>query len=1223
MVPADLADRLDQIQLPDTRQWDLLHELDAALDEHRRDDAVEVLAKLDGESPEHRITLDAHRRLALYDANAEQLARHVDRLRQDYPDDDVLNLQWLSVMRDQQTRAERLDCYRRLNERPHCHPLIRREYATELTADASQLPLAVFLLKRILRQMPTDGRSFHAYALALWDMGKEYREQSLQLFRFAACLEERDEVLSEAYLIAAHHFRRTEEALEFLRNRFERHGKKSGWPAQTLSDAYRRLCREEEALQVLEEAVALRPDDGELCLSAMEAFASAGSQYLPRAEELLAQAEGKASNARWLQSDAFLASVKGELPRALEAWQQIFVSQPLSSEAHSSIARLLAETQSTQAALDWLEEVAARFPHHVPLQELRISWLRDDAPEQAEQAIRETLQQMPDNAWLIRELAFLLVERGETDEATQLTERAFQIESQTPAHHHLRAAILERQGDLAGAREEYHRALDLGIDNIHAMTELISCCETPEDRRAELDFIREELTNQVVFGDAIVAFRSLARETLTADEVLEVLQAANDERPDLWQTWSTVIQQLGDMNLLDEAQEVSEAATSRFPLIPRLWLDRGLIHRARGEFEDERAALEKAWEISPYWYPVVDALCEVHERNRDYDSARELLEQLTQSDPLQSRHHSRLAEYLWRSEDHDGAIERAETAIQLAPGNYDAWSMLHHWSTIVGRPDRPAELARELTVNRPNETRSWLTLVRSLDGPETERERHQALDRAIRLNERCEDAYTLRAQIYAEAGEYEKAINACRPPVFGDSPPFDLQLTQARIEAQFNGPESGMQLLRTALDKEPEYYGGWMQLSDWARDLDDRTEYLRCAEQMVRLEPHDPISMGYLGEAYVANERIPDAIKTFRRAFDLTPDYEFAGIWLFDLYLEEERDADKAADVLETLQRYGTPSPLIQSRVVQLAAFRDDRDAAQQAFVDLCVMEGDLEWGLQNALRAFHDAQWGPVGTRWLGETLTHPDVNAEVATAWGNLSVNDGVDIEGELVEKLLAREERPELFERSAEEYMGALLECGYEERALAFIDRHRERLRQSNRTWAQVGYVYATLYRYEDGYQWLGDWQTRDELQPWMLFNFVEAARALKDDDAARLAGQTALQLPEGDATSPMHLIWLALEDPFDDELRRDCMQYVDPESIHPGLKFLWQLVAAVDEMLAGAPFAEVKGHVEGAIQEYGHTLKIEPGHQRFLRRTIKLIAKHYGGLAARWWGLVRGR
>lgn len=1220
MVPEANRAALESLDLPDAQLWDMLHELDSCLDRHDRDAAILVLQRMDSSAADHRVTMDAHRRLAIYDADVEQLARVLTRFREQFPDDDVLNLQWLSVMRDQANRDERLQAFESLSNRPECHPLIRREYASELAADSSQLPKALALLKRVLRQMPADGRTFHAYALALWDLGNEHRQEALELFRFAACLEERDEVLSEAYLVAAHHFRQTDIALDFLRQRFQRHGDKSGWPAQTLSDAYRRLCREKEAIQVLEKAVRLRPDDGDLAAYAVDTLASAGTQYLPRAEELLASAQGKTSEVRYLRADAFLAAIKGELTRALAAWKKIVASQPLSTEAHSSIARLLAETQGIDAALDSLDAAAEKFPHHVPIQEMRISWLRDETPERAEEAIRTTLARMPNNAWMIRELAFLLIERGNEEEAAALAAQAHEIDDRSRSHHHLLAAIFRRRGDLSAARDEYRAAIELGVDNIHAISELIECCPTPEDRRDELMYVKGQLHTQVVFGDAIVAFRGLARETLSAEEILDVLQTAKEEWPDLWQTWSALQQQLVDMNRLTDAAGIVEEATERFPLIPRIWLDRATISRVQGDFKNELVALETAWKISPYWHPAVDALCAAHERNRHYDKARTLLEQLVQSDPLQSRHHSRLAELLWEMDERDAALERAERAVQIAPGNHDAWRMLHQFSLSVDQPTRPAELARELTQKRPNEPRSWLTLVRTLDGEETHAESHEALDRAIQLDDRCEDAYSLRAMVFADAGEFDQAVAACNPAVFGDSPPFDLKLTESRIVAQFQGPSPAIDILQKALDKEPEFHSGWIQLSDWYRDTDKRKDLLRCCEQMVRLEPHEAVSLAYLGEAYLNNERKEDALSTFQRAFELSPSYEFAGISVFDLLIGLKRDGDQAAIALAVLQTYCGDSPRTQARVVHLAAFRDLTDEAEQAFADLCVMSGEIGWALQDALQSLRDCGGGKTGVRWLGNAVQHSDANPEVATAWGVLSVSEGVDLEGTIIQGLV---HRPEIFSLAADEYLDELLQNAHENIALPFIERHRERLHANDRNWGRVGYVYATLYKYKEAASWLADWRDRQGLQPWKLFNLVEALRALNRDKEARQVGEAALLLPDVDHTSDLHMIWLAADDPIRyEELRQTCVERIDPEAIHPSLKFMWHLVVALDETIRrAAPFDLVKKRVEAAIDEYGEGLKKEPGHRRFLRRAMAKISRQHWSLAAKLWGLSR--
>ncbi len=65
LVPRDQADRIAGLELPDAPLHDWLHQFDGALIEHRREDAVAALQQLTAAAPDHRITLQARRQLAL------------------------------------------------------------------------------------------------------------------------------------------------------------------------------------------------------------------------------------------------------------------------------------------------------------------------------------------------------------------------------------------------------------------------------------------------------------------------------------------------------------------------------------------------------------------------------------------------------------------------------------------------------------------------------------------------------------------------------------------------------------------------------------------------------------------------------------------------------------------------------------------------------------------------------------------------------------------------------------------------------------------------------------------------------------------------------------------------------------------------------------------------------------------------------------------------------
>lgn len=1223
MVPADQADKLHGIDLPDAAIWDQLHAFDACLEEHRRDDAIVVLAKLDESHAAHRVSLEAHRRLAVYDGNPQEMLKWVDKLLEQHPEDEALHLQRLSVLKGQSHRDDRLAAYQSLIAKEDCHPLFKRDYAKELADDHTQVGTAMFYLKQVIHQTHTDGRCYHDLATVLWDMGPEQRPIALELFRFAACLEDHDEALSEDYLIAAQHFNQSEAALEFLRKRFERFGKKSGWPAETLSQAYRRLCRENEAMQVLEEAIQLRPDDGGLLIYAADVFASAGTQYVARAKAMLEQAKGKAPRMTWLRTAAFICSIEGRLEDSLAHWREIAEHEPFATDAHASITRLLAETQDVAAGLAYLEEAARQFPYHYPLQELRIMWLREEAPEQAESALRETLEKIPD-PWIVRELAHLLTERGELDEAKQLAKRSGEMEQNAPNHFHLVGAIQQRIGNMQKARAAYRKAIELSVDNGHAISELMACCADAKERRAELAFVHEQLKKQTLFGEGITAFRVVAQDTLDAEELLDVLREANTQRGDLWESWSALAQQLAMMDRLDEAFDVIARATDRFPLNAKTWLDRALVSRARADFADELAAAEAAWAISPFWHPVVDTLCEVHERNGDFDKARALLKQLVQSDPLESRHHARLAELLWKMDEQDAAMDRAARAIELDPGNRQAWSMLDYWSGVKGTPERTVEMARELTRKRPNEARSWLMLARILEGPDSIDERFDALKQCLRLNERLVEAYSIRAFLYAEGGEADKARRECRPKVFGKNPPIDLKLTLARLEADLSGPEKALEVLEEAITLEPEFYAGWQQLADWYRVLDDPKQYLRCAREIARIEPHDPESLGYLGEALATTDRKDEAVEVLERAFEVAPGYEFAGFMLFDLYVEQKK-VKAAGKVLNRMKQHVEHSHLLQSRLVQLDALCKDRENAVNGLFDLCLMEGDLEWALPNAIHAMRDQHWEEAVMRTLAEAIEQENCNGEAGAAWGAFSVMDCLIPQAH--KRLRTMAGQSFAGERAVHEFLNTLISSSEQKQALKYVKDNQEWMVEKAHLWGSVGFVYAANHHYAECVTALGDWRDReDELEPWMLFNLVEALRALDRDDEAHAASEFAVQIDSVDVTKDLHRIWLTLDDPFadPDELAY-CALQIEPDSINPSIGILHALLFATFQMSGGfgepAPFRDVKETIKTALKKYNHALKSEPAYRRFVRRYIKMLAAEYSGLGPLLFGWSR--
>src|SRR5205814_8865109 len=145
-----------------------------------------------------------------------------------------------------------------------------------------------------------------------------------------------------------------------------------------------------------------------------------------------------------------------------------------------------------------------------------------------------------------------------------------------------------------------------------------------------------ELIRQTVFGDGVLAFRNVARGILQPEELLASLRQALTARPDLWHAWSAVILQLVDRQHLDEAEKLEREATERFPLLPRLWLDRAFVHQARLNAPDEAACLPQAPQINPAYGTASQQPADLHARAGDFDHSRKVRQDACAASPLDS-----------------------------------------------------------------------------------------------------------------------------------------------------------------------------------------------------------------------------------------------------------------------------------------------------------------------------------------------------------------------------------------------------------------------------------------------------------------------------------------------------------------------------------------------------------------------------------------------------------
>jgi len=1216
LVPAKDREQLDSIVLPDVELWDQIHALDGALIEHRRTAAQDIYDRMQSMAPGHVLVHHARHRLAIYDGNPTEQLAAVEKLLETEPEDQTLQLMRLTYMRDLVHRQERLDIYQMLCDRKETHTVFWQQYAQELNADARRHDDAIWLLRRAILRWPTEATNYYILANIYWSQRKF--DEALQLYRFAACLEDKNESFAQAYFSAATCRKQTNLVIRFLRDRFVRSGRKSSLPARTLFSAYLQLDRTSEALEVLERALLLRPDDEEFLLFAADAYLSCSTENMPSAETLLRKAEKKCPPREWLRIAARMASSDGRISDALSYWQQVLDIQPMAIDAHRAVTQLLAETKGLAAALEHLEQAVSSFPHYFPLQELRIQWVHDEPLEVREQVIRQVIEVTPDNAGVHREMALLLTVQRKFEEAWEQIDVAVQLEPTNSYNHTSRAYVLRLEGKIDEAKSELRYAVQLSVDNDYAIGELIDLCESVNERREVLGFVKEQLVGQVILGAGLLEFRTHARNTFEPAELLELLREGMEARPDLWHAWSAVITQLLDMKELDEAAQLSHQATERFPLLPRLWLDRASVCRARGEDNAERVALETAHQINPNWGVAVRALCDFHDRSGEYERTRQLLNKAIARTPLDVVNHILLAQTLWKLDEREAALDRINHAVQLNPANEYAWNLLNHWTDELGCPERALESARKLTQRRAGETHSWMILARLLDAPEQLDERLDILEKVVKLNPRSQEAYDLRALSLANAGRWTEAQQACCPPPWEGAPPILLRARAAWIVSEQGNLKEAIARMRDVVRDDPFYYEGWSRLSEWYVRVQDSSNYLETAEMMVRLRPHYEFGYGCLGEARFMNGDRVGAIEAYRHALELSPSYEYAAESLFDLQLEDG-DISGAEETLSTLQKHAN-NAFVVAREAALAIKRNEKDTAVNAFRRVCLMQCESSWPITSSVKSMADAHWWRDAERILEDLLFEEKAHPETGPEWIRLCTERNNWRCADRLPKLV---ERGETGLNATYAYIDALVQANDARGLKKFIKKHREWLCTYTYTWGSVGYGLIGIRDYKLAAKWQADWRDRPDVEPWMLMNTVQGFRALSSNAEAAQVSQAALSMPQRDFW-PEHHIWLAVDEACagNIEAATQHLQNATDESLNSKFKFLITVVECVVRMAEAPPgdarrvFRKVKlrlKHARFIYQEYTS----EDAGPRAYRRCLKAIAKYRKGVLSRLW------
>jgi cellulose synthase operon protein C len=1079
LVPTSQLSHLDDRHLPDAPIFDEAYKLQLALERHDRATAQRHWEILRLQYPHHDITAQALRAISNYDGNQQGLLKSYEDQLARHPDITRLLMGKISCLKGLARRDEVLTLLELKTKSEPADPLFGQQLALELLNDARHAERCQHLLARAIAARSGDGQAYaglgHAFA------ARQRWNESMECFRFAACLDENNDIAASAYFSNARCIGMEEEALSFLKDRFIRRGKRYASPSRTLFVALEALGRSQQALEVIDQSLAWRPHDADVELFAAEIYARVGQSE--KAQKLLKLAQPRCRFADWQRASATLDLLAGDLPAALARYQTVLAAEPLAMDALGEVVRLMTATDSRAAAIDQLSQTARLHPHHEGLARLVVDTIEDEG-ERGIEVIKKLLDIAPDDPWVHRELAIRLGRRDRFEEAFAALKGAYEREPDTAPHFVVCGYLELWNHNPMAARAAFMHAVTLDADSTQAIRGLMLLGTTPTERAPLLEHIRKELRRQVSFGPGLACYREVLSSEVSSDDTLAFLREAHAARPDLQVSWTTLVDHLLEMNNVDEAASVAEQYLKQFPLQAGPFLKEAEVHRTSGDRIAMVKALRSAVALAPGNAAATRHLGEALLYDQSIDEAVSCLAKAASLQPLDGSYQMSLANALWAADRRSEALAKVKLALHIDPSLVQAWETLGTWSAATGTRQLAIEFAQELVRLRPLSPWAQFGLAETLEPSDRFEEQLAALNAAIALFPRFTDAHDNKALELAMAGRYDEALKACAPVAYGDQIPLNLKGRAAWIEGLRGNRERAIAMMRELLEAQPDYLFGLAFLGRWLAEEGNRK----------------------------------GAKEAYGKAVTLMPSNTDVGWALLQLELDDD-DHEAAASTLAILRRYdNSPTILMASAQVDLA--NELPDKAIETFLALGRMHGEHLGYLDETARKIVTAGHSSLLASVLETMIRDPSVVPEIGYIWAKHGVERSFWTWCWRLSKMLPAAPATQALVAFIEN----LSRGGFGIPLALAIRWFGPSLRTNDALWGTVGYALLRQGRPVAALSWLSDWKTRTGLRPWMLLNVVTALRTLgRDYDAHQLSTQ-ALSLPS-DHTMDEHRMWLA--------------------------------------------------------------------------------------------------
>ena len=417
------------------------------------------------------------------------------------------------------------------------------------------------------------------------------------------------------------------------------------------------------------------------------------------------------------------------------------------------------------------------------------------------------------HAWVWRELALVLADLGHFDEAFAELATAQQLEPANPSYFSVRGRVCRLAGRLAEVAPPTGKCCRLSVDFDLAIMELVQGCDTLAERQEMLEFIEQELLQQMHFGDGLLAYSEQALGNLEPEDFRLVSLRNCKRRGRIYgnpgQRWCV---SCWPWTIRRRRRRWPRRRSNAFHYCRCCGSIGGaFVSGGRTGGCGAEDALKRALEINPAWRRCCGSWRSCTSVKASGTRRGGCWSRRSMRVPLAAVNHGSLANLLWQQGEHETAPERLKHGLLLDRGTTGVGTKLGEWTRHLERPDDGVAFGWELTNAGPRNTRSWLMLARLLTC-----RRATTTWRCCGKRPLCFRAvsrhWTCKRIIWHEP-VFDEALAACRPPV--DVQPLFLCGRAAWVEAEAAICRWRLSRWKIAPEEDPNYFWGWRNVAEW------------------------------------------------------------------------------------------------------------------------------------------------------------------------------------------------------------------------------------------------------------------------------------------------------------------------------------------------------------------------------------------------------------------------